>query len=46
MIRFSDLSRTACHSCESRKPFFADAEVPGAVDSCFRKNDKKNLLIE
>ncbi|QTA90464.1 Uncharacterized protein dnm_065250 [Desulfonema magnum] len=35
-----------CHSCESRNPFLADAVLPGVVDSCFRRNDKKNLIIE
>ncbi|QTA88929.1 Uncharacterized protein dnm_049760 [Desulfonema magnum] len=38
--------QTVCHSCESRNPFLADAAVPGTVDSCFRRNDrKKNLII-
>ncbi|QTA93353.1 Uncharacterized protein dnm_094540 [Desulfonema magnum] len=35
--------RKACHSCESRNPFRAEAAVPGAVDSCFRRNDRKKL---
>ncbi|QTA90618.1 Uncharacterized protein dnm_066790 [Desulfonema magnum] len=43
MIQFG---RKVCHSCESRNPFRADAAVPGAVDSCFHRNDKKNLIIE
>ncbi|QTA87157.1 Uncharacterized protein dnm_031860 [Desulfonema magnum] len=29
--------QTPCHSCESRNPFLADAVVPEAVDSCFRR---------
>ncbi|QTA92338.1 Uncharacterized protein dnm_084160 [Desulfonema magnum] len=35
-----------CHSCESRNPFFTDFTNPEAVDSCFRRNDKKNLNIK
>ncbi|QTA89994.1 Uncharacterized protein dnm_060540 [Desulfonema magnum] len=43
MIRFE---QKTCHSCESRNPFLTDAAIPGAVDSCFRRNDRKNLNIE
>ncbi|QTA92781.1 Uncharacterized protein dnm_088710 [Desulfonema magnum] len=47
IIKFFDPVRTKiCHSCESRNPFLTDAALPGAVDSCFRRNDKKNLIIE
>ncbi|QTA85904.1 Uncharacterized protein dnm_019210 [Desulfonema magnum] len=30
-------------ACESRNPFFTDAAIPGAVDSCFRRNDRKKF---
>ncbi|QTA88566.1 Uncharacterized protein dnm_046130 [Desulfonema magnum] len=38
MTRFE---QKACHSCESRNPFLANAVFPKAADSCFRRNDKK-----
>ncbi|QTA86861.1 Uncharacterized protein dnm_028860 [Desulfonema magnum] len=35
-----------CHFYEGRNPFFAHTANPGTMDSCFRRNDKKSLIIE
>ncbi|QTA93170.1 Uncharacterized protein dnm_092670 [Desulfonema magnum] len=40
MTRFE---QKVCYSCESRNLFLADAAIPGAVDSCFRRNDRKKI---
>ncbi|QTA84845.1 Uncharacterized protein dnm_008460 [Desulfonema magnum] len=37
------IEQKVCHSCESRNPFWAEATLPEAADSCFRRNDRKKL---